>query len=79
MNQEKHSDTKNQEYIHRDITLDLEWTSQNTDRLISWEILRRGLFNRTEEIPAEKLCDMIGVPYTYIFSIIKQARKYAKR
>lgn len=78
MNQEKHSDTNSQESTPNDITLDSDWVLQNADRLLAWEILRRSLFNRTEELPAEKLCDMIGMPYTYIFSIIKKARKYAK-
>ena len=78
MSQEKHSDTKSPESTLDDITLNSEWVLQNADRLLAWELLRRSLFNRTEEVPAEKLCDMIGMPYTYIFSIIKKARKYAK-
>jgi hypothetical protein len=78
MSQEKHSDTNSPESTLDDITLNSEWVLQNADRLLAWELLRRSLFNRTEEVPAEKLCDMIGMPYTYIFSIIKKARKYAK-
>lgn len=79
MKQEKLSDTKSPKSTPIDVTLDEDWVYSNTDRLISWELLKRSLFNRTEEIPSEKLCDMIGMPYTYIWSIVKKAKKYAKR
>lgn len=82
MIQEKPLDTSDQEYIQikeSDITLDHEWVLQNADRLLAYEILRRSLFMQMQEIPAEKLCDMIGMPYTYVWSIIKKAKKYAKR
>lgn len=82
MIQEKPLDTIDQEYIQIeecDITLDEEWVLENADRLLAYEILRRSLFIDTAEIPSEKLCDMIGMPYTYVWSIIKKAKKYAKR
>ena len=55
-----------------DITLNEEWIQEQIDRLLSWEILVRGLTLNTEEIPAEKLCDMIGMPKNYVFEVIKK-------
>lgn len=61
-----------------DITLDPDWIDSQTQRLISWEILVRYLTLNTQEIPAEKLCDMIGVPKNYVYGILKKAKKKAE-
>lgn len=58
-----------------DITLNQEWLDENTDRLLAWELLRRGLMVDYSEIPSQKLCDMIGVPKNYVFNVIKRAQK----
>jgi len=61
-----------------DITLNQEWLDENTDRLLAWELLRRGLMLDYSEIPSQKLCDMIGVPKNYVFNVIKRAQKVCK-
>lgn len=58
-----------------EVTLNQEWLDSNTDRLLSWEILRRTLTLDCREIPSQKLCDMIGVPKNYVFNVIKRAQK----
>tara|TARA_R100000388_G_C7118320_1_gene99787 strand:+ start:138 stop:359 length:222 start_codon:yes stop_codon:yes gene_type:complete len=55
-----------------DITLDEDWIDEQVDRLLAWEIMTRGLTLNTEEVPPEKLCDMIGVPKNYVFEVIKK-------
>lgn len=55
-----------------DITLDEDWINDQVDRLLAWEIMTRGLTLNTEEVPPEKLCDMIGVPKNYVFEVIKK-------
>jgi len=62
-----------------DITLNQEWLDENTDRLLAWELLRRGLMLDYSEIPSQKLCDMIGVPKNYVFNVIKRAQKVCKQ
>ncbi len=61
-----------------DITLNQEWLDENTDRLLAWELLRRGLMVDYSEIPSQKLCDKIGVPKNYVFNVIKRAQKVCK-
>lgn len=58
-----------------DITLNKEWIQEQIERLLAWEIMTRALTLNTEEIPAEKLCDMIGMPKNYVFEVIKKASK----
>jgi len=55
-----------------DITLDEEWINEQVDRLLAWELMTRALTLSTEEVPPEKLCDMIGVPKNYVFEVIKK-------
>ncbi len=55
-----------------DITLDEDWINEQVDRLLAWELMTRGLTLNTEEVPPEKLCDMIGVPKNYVFEVIKK-------
>jgi len=61
-----------------DVTLNQEWLDENTDRLLAWELLRRGLMVDYSEIPSQKLCDNIGVPKNYVFNVIKRAQKVCK-
>jgi len=61
-----------------DVTLNQEWLDENTDRLLAWEIFRRGLMLDYSEIPSQKLCDKIGVPKNYVFNVIKRAQKVCK-
>jgi len=55
-----------------DITLDEDWINEQVDRLLAWELMTRALTLNTEEVPPEKLCDMIGVPKNYVFEVIKK-------
>jgi 23S rRNA A1618 N6-methylase RlmF len=61
-----------------DITLDEDWIDKQVDRFLAWEILVRALTLNTQEIPAEKLCDMIGMPKNYVYGILKKAKKKAE-
>ena len=61
-----------------DITLNEEWIQEQVDRILAWEIMTRALTLDTREIPAEKLCDMIGMPKNYVFEVIKKASKKCK-
>jgi len=58
-----------------DITLDEDWIEEQVDRLLSWEIFVRALTLQTQEIPAEKLCDMIGMPKNYVYGILKNVKR----
>ena len=71
MQEEDTEDTK-------DATLNQEWLDENTNRLLAWELLRRGLMVDYSEIPSQKLCDMIGVPKNHVFNVIKRAQKVCK-
>tara|TARA_Y100001938_G_scaffold150624_1_gene242501 strand:+ start:212 stop:433 length:222 start_codon:yes stop_codon:yes gene_type:complete len=55
-----------------DITLDENWINEQVDRILAWELMTRSLTLNTEEVPPEKLCDMIGVPKNYVFEVIKK-------
>jgi hypothetical protein len=69
------TDTSKKSYLidsEEDITLDEDWINEQIDRLIAWELMTRGLTLNTEEVPPEKLCDMIGVPKNYVFEVIKK-------
>lgn len=61
-----------------DVTLNQEWLDENTDRLLAWELFKRGLMVDYSEIPSQKLCDKIGVPKNYVFNVIKRAQKVCK-
>ena len=61
-----------------DITLDEDWIDKQVDRFLAWEILVRALTLNTQESPAEKLCDMIGMPKNYVYGILKKAKKKAE-
>ena len=69
------TDTSEKSYLidsEEDITLDEDWINEQIDRLLAWELMTRGLSLNTEEVPPEKLCDMIGVPKNYVFEVIKK-------
>ncbi len=69
------TDTSEKNYSidsEEDITLDEDWINEQIDRLLAWELMTRGLTLNTEEVPPEKLCDMIGVPKNYVFEVIKK-------
>lgn len=60
----------------KDITLSREWCKEQTDRLISWELLCRHLKGESG-IPVRSLnlCDRIGVSKTYVTTLIKSVRE----
>jgi hypothetical protein len=58
-----------------DITLNREWVHANAERLINWEYFRRCMTLDYDEIPSQKLCDMIGMPKNYVFKVIKRAKR----
>ena len=69
------TDTSKKSYLidsEEDVTLDEDWINEQVDRLLAWELMTRGLTLNTEEVPPEKLCDMIGVPKNYVFEVIKK-------
>lgn len=67
--------SKSSQVEEYDITLDDDWIEEQVHRLLSWELFVRALTLQTQEIPAEKLCDMIGMPKNYVFEVIKKASK----
>jgi hypothetical protein len=67
-----------EEEDEKELTLNQKWLDENTNRLLAWELLRRGLMLDYSEIPSQKLCDMIGVPKNYVFNVIKRAQKVCK-
>ena len=67
-----------EEKDEEELTLNQKWLDENTDRLLAWELFRRGLMLDYSEIPSQKLCDMIGVPKNYVFNVIKRAQKVCK-
>lgn len=77
-NTENAKDASMQEEDTEDATLNQEWLDENTNRLLAWELLRRGLMVDYSEIPSQKLCDMIGVPKNHVFNVIKRAQKVCK-
>ena len=77
-NTENAKDASMQEEDAEDATLNQEWLDENTNRLLAWELLRRGLMVDYSEIPSQKLCDMIGVPKNHVFNVIKRAQKVCK-
>ena len=58
-----------------DITLNEEWIQEQIDRLLAWEIMTRALTLNTEEIPAEKLCDIYNLSFQEIAKITTQNSK----
>jgi hypothetical protein len=59
-----------------DITTDRNWCREQSDRLASWEILRRHVLHQSR-IPMtnDDLCDTIGVSSTYTIRLLKSIRK----
>lgn len=69
------TDTSEKNYLidsEEDVTLNEDWINEQIDRLLAWELMTRSLTLNTEEVPPEKLCDMIGVPKNYVFGVIKK-------
>ena len=59
-----------------DITLDRNWCREQTDRLASWEVLRRYVLHLTElPMTNAELCDTIGVSSTYTIRLLKTIQK----
>jgi len=61
---------------NRDITLDRKWCREQTDRLASWEILRRYVLHQTGvPMTNEELCDTIGVSSAYTIRLLKSIQQ----
>jgi len=60
----------------RDITTDRKWCNEQSERLASWEILRRHVLHQSR-IPMtnDDLCDTIGVSDNYTIRLLKSIRK----
>ena len=64
---EHHTDMQSQ----KDITLDRSWCREQTDRFISWEILRRFILHETGvPMTNEELCDTIGVSSSHTIRLL---------
>ncbi len=72
MEKESHIDSSN----NNDITLSKAWCREQTDRLISWELLCRYL-KGDQMVPMKSLnlCDKIGVSKTYVTTLLKSVRE----
>jgi hypothetical protein len=49
----------------QDITCDPEWLSQQTDRLLGFEVLYKGLTGYANNIQPSTICEKIGVHPTF--------------
>jgi hypothetical protein len=60
----------------KDITLDRVWCREQSDRLASWEILRRHVMHSSGiSMTNGDLCDTIGVSSTYTIRLLKSIQK----
>lgn len=58
------------------ITLDRNWCREQSDRLASWEILRRHVLHESGVAMTNgDLCDTIGVSSTYTIRLLKSIKK----
>lgn len=58
------------------ITLDRNWCREQSDRLASWEILRRHVLHESGVAMTNgDLCDTIGVSSTYTIRLLKSIQK----
>jgi len=61
---------------NNDITLDRAWCREQSDRLASWEILRRYVLHESGvSMTNGDLCDTIGVSSTYTIRLLKSIQK----
>jgi len=59
-----------------DITTDRNWCREQSDRLESWEILRRHVMHESGvQMTNADLCDTIGVSSTYTIRLLKSIQK----
>lgn len=58
-----------------DITLDPEFLNEQIERLLGWEIMLRECLAQKEPIPAQELCDRIGVNKNYIHWVLEDIRE----
>jgi len=60
----------------KDITLDRDWCREQSNRLASWEILRRHVLHESGvSMTNGDLCDTIGVSSTYTIRLLKSIQK----
>ena len=60
----------------KNITLDRDWCREQSDRLASWEILRRYVLHESGvSMTNDDLCDTIGVSSTYTVRLLKSIQK----
>ena len=61
---------------NKNITLDRDWCREQSDRLASWEILRRYVLHESGvSMTNGDLCDTIGVSSTYTIRLLKSIQK----
>lgn len=58
-----------------DLTLDPDFLNEQIDRLLGWELLMRECLGEQEPIPAQELCDRIGVNKNYVHWVLEQIKE----
>ena len=59
-----------------ELTMDRNWCREQSDRLASWEILRRTVLHETS-VPMTngQLCDTMGISSSYTIRLLKSIQK----